>query len=146
MPAAPFQYATELRQAIVIAGAMLLAVIIFIGIAVMIPQFGPQPGTGQLISLLMAGLAVVLLLAMSVLASTIADRMNGSNPAAQYVTLMIIRFSLCEGACFGNVIAYLTERQWWSLAIAGGLIFCMLLMFPTQRKFEEFIETQQAFQ
>jgi hypothetical protein len=35
------------------------------------------------------------------------------------------------------------EHNWWSLAIAGGVVAIMAVQFPTRTRVEQWIETQR---
>jgi hypothetical protein len=62
---------------------------------------------------------------------------------AIYQTRTIIAAALLEGATFFNLIAYLWEGQWPSLAVAGVLMLLMAALFPTRNRLLAWIEAQQ---
>jgi pilus assembly protein TadC len=55
----------------------------------------------------------------------------------------IVALALLEGAAFMNLVAVMTEHQWWSLAVAGGLVFWMLARFPTRYMIENWLQPEQ---
>ena len=48
--------------------------------------------------------------------------------------------ALLDGAALFNLIAYIIDGQWFSLATAGFLLLLMGMMFPTVREFESWAE------
>lgn len=56
-----------------------------------------------------------------------------------YQTRLIMGLGLIEGAVFFNLIAYLLEGYWWSLAVVGFGAAVMLLDFPTRAKVQEWL-------
>jgi hypothetical protein len=56
---------------------------------------------------------------------------------------MIIGVALLEGAGFFNLVAYMSERQWWTLAIVGVLMLLIAMMFPTLQQFESWSEDKK---
>lgn len=61
----------------------------------------------------------------------------------QYQARTIVGLALLEGAAFFNIIAAIVEHKWWSLAVAGALVFWMLAMFPTRTRIRHWVETQR---
>lgn len=66
-------------------------------------------------------------------------------PYHQKLAHIIVEYALLEGACFMNIVAYILERNWWSLGIAGVFVLFMLSNFPTETRFKHYAETQQTF-
>lgn len=60
-----------------------------------------------------------------------------------YQTKTIVALAILEGAAFLNIVACVQEHQWWSLAVAGGLVFWMLARFPNRGMIERWIEPQR---
>jgi hypothetical protein len=60
-----------------------------------------------------------------------------------YQMQLIIALAMLEGAAFLNLIACMIEHNWWSLAIAGGVVAIMAVQFPTRTRVEQWIETQR---
>jgi len=61
-----------------------------------------------------------------------------------FMTSRIVGNAVLEGAAFFNVIVYMSEGQWWSLAIVGLLLLMMLMNFPTRDRLDAFVAEQQA--
>ncbi|MEI8017176.1 MAG: hypothetical protein WCH39_03200, partial [Schlesneria sp.] len=57
-----------------------------------------------------------------------------------FQTRMIIGMALLDGAALFNLIAYVINGHWFSLATAGFLLLLMGMMFPTVREFENWAE------
>lgn len=60
--------------------------------------------------------------------------------APTYQTERIIRLAIIEGGAFFNVITYMQEKVWWSLAATGLAILLMLIGFPTRGTIDAWIE------
>jgi hypothetical protein len=131
----------------IISGALVLGVLLMAGIAVVALGSLEAPPQGTVISGLGAGFAVVAFVLHLVVPSVAARQQARSGGERQlygaYVTKTILGLSLLEGAAFMNLVALMVEHNWWSLAIAGGLVFWMLTMFPTTTRVEDWVETQQ---
>jgi len=130
--------------------AMAAGVVMFGVVAVLIVGALNEPPDGQLVSLLglaFAGLAFVLhLIVPGIIANqnVVADGETDWYAVLQVRT--IIGLALLEGAAFFNLVACIFEHNWWSLAVAGGLVFWMLARFPTTTGVEQWIETQKLEQ
>ncbi len=154
---------SHLRVIRIIAGALIAGVLLFAGIVLLLVHGSGEPvqPRGQLISLIMAGLVAVELVPFALVATMIRvdspaiqqslQRQRATSPPvdpdqlhlAVYQIRMIIRYAILEGGAFANLVAYMLERNWWSLAIVGGLVFLMLTMFPTRTRLEHWLETQR---
>lgn len=138
----------DVRGMQVIAGALLLGVLTFAAIAVFLVQFGSMPlhDGHPIVSMIMAGFAFIQLIAAGVVPPLVGQVSIGatiSDLIMTYRTRLILRYALCEGGCFANLVAYIVEGQWWTLAIVAALVFVLLTMFPTRTSLEHWIETQQ---
>ena len=67
-------------------------------------------------------------------ASSIAERLQ-----ELFQTRMIISLALLVGAALFNLIAYVINGQWFSLATIVFLLILMGMMFPTAHKFEKWV-------
>ena len=67
--------------------------------------------------------------------SSVAERLQGL-----FQIKVIIGMALLEGAALFNLIAYIANGQWFSLATAGFLLVLIGMMFPTMHAFESWIE------
>ncbi len=135
------------RTTQIITGAMVGGVVTFAAIVVLALGALIDASNGLFISgagAVFAGVAFVLHLVIPPLIAARQGR-GADNQQLYGVYLMktIIGLALLEGAAFFNLIACLVEHNWWSLAVAGGLVFWMLAMFPTRTKIEHWAETQQ---
>ncbi len=59
-----------------------------------------------------------------------------------YQTLFIVSAALLEGACFFNLICYMVEHQWPSLALVGVALVINLSTFPSKDGVETWIQQQ----
>ncbi|WP_428307564.1 hypothetical protein [Lacipirellula sp.] len=71
---------------------------------------------------------------------------NGGDPISWVLaglhSRVIVRAALLEGAAFFNGMAYMTERQPYSIAVAAALLACIAASFPFRRSTEEWIERE----
>ena len=138
----------------IIALALPAGVIVFAMIAVFVVGALNTPPTGMLISLLGAAAAFAVLIMHRLLPGVIAARaaamqstMHGAaheslRPYSIYMSQMVVKLALLEGAAFFNVMCVIIEHNWWSLGIAGILVGWMLTQFPTRDRVERWIATQ----
>lgn len=59
-----------------------------------------------------------------------------------YTTSTIVSAAILEGGCFLNLIAYMLERDPWSLAMAGLLCVALLFKLPSRRRVEAWLEQE----
>jgi len=134
----------------IIAAALMLGVVVF---AVVVVAGGHlnQPPNGDVVSFIGAGLAVLMSVQHRVVPGFIVKAYAGQfakMPEQErdcyiYQMQLIIALAMLEGAAFLNLVACMTEHNWWSLAIAGGLVAIMAVQFPTRTRVEQWIETQR---
>lgn len=71
---------------------------------------------------------------------------NGGDPTnwvlAGLHSRVIVRAALLEGAAFFNGMAYMIERQPYSIAVAVALLVCIAATLPFRRSTEEWIERE----
>ena len=60
--------------------------------------------------------------------------------AGLYQTKMIVGMAVLEGAAFFNLVAYITEKQFWSYGVVAFLLGVMAISFPSQGQFESWAE------
>ena len=124
-----------------------MGVLMFAGIAVVGVGALQEPPKSPLISLIGGGFAVVAFVLHLVVPALVAKqqiRTSGEDGLhGVFQSKTIVGLALLEGAAFLNIVALIVEHNWWSLAIAGGLVFWMLAMFPTRTRVTQWIETQQ---
>ena len=132
----------------IIAGALVFGVATFAAVAVVLRLDDP-PAADALISLIAAGFAAASVVIRQVLVSLIGGRTGSSQaagafgPLLLYQTRMIAGLAILEGAALFNVVAYLIEGHWWSLAAAAGLLAVMLASFPTRGRLRRWVETRE---
>jgi hypothetical protein len=158
---------TLVRTLRMIVGALLVGALTFAGIVIfVISPGGGNPPSGWLVTLVGAVFALLMIAVRFILpeayarsavarvargettmtdeqAAALADTGVIGQLLAIYQTGTIIAAAPLEGASFFNLIAYLIEGQWPSLAIAGVLIALMAALFPTRERVLAWIETQQ---
>lgn len=141
----------------IIAGALMFGVLGFGAFAVANSQ-GKEPDEQSLMPIIAIGITVMELMAYAVVPGMFAnaqlkqiEHKNDSQDESQlirqlcgvYQTKMIIGMALLEGVAFLNIVAYMQTLQWWSLGIAGILLFGMLVTFPTGGKVDFWIQDQR---
>lgn len=102
----------------------------------------PPPGdgiicwVGAFFAILAFGACIVIpRIAARLFGRSILDR--GPN-GAQFLFLgkLLIAWSILVFSAFFNLIAYIVDQAWWSLAIAGVSMVWIALTFPTRSRFE----------
>lgn len=130
--------------------AMAAGVVMFAAVAVLVVGALSEPADGQVISLLGLGVAGLLFVLHLFLPGMVAGQnvaTGGQNDwYAVFQVRTIIGLALLEGAAFFNLVACILEHHWWSLAMAGGFVFWMLVRFPTTSSVEQWIATQRLKQ
>lgn len=158
----PLQTAEHcVRVAQIIAVAMILAVVVFGIVGVVVS--GQFPGANveeqeQIISLVMAAASLPELLAFFFVPQMVTEEllqrsrhMRTSTVSEEFMSYQakffqtVVQFALLEGASLMNIVAYIIEKNWWSLGISGAFVLIMLTNFPTRTRFDHYAETQQTF-
>ncbi|MFQ5734665.1 MAG: hypothetical protein ACE5KM_22250 [Planctomycetaceae bacterium] len=128
-----------------VAGVMIFALIAVIGIGAL-----EQPPAGHFVSLVAAAAAAMAFVMHLVVPNAIGAELSGgesgrdaANWYGVYQTRLIVALAILEGAAFFNLIATISEHNWWSLAIAGVLVFWMLIRFPTRTRVDQWVESQK---
>lgn len=138
----------------IIAFALIQGVLVFGVIAYFVSN--PQPNRAPIISYMGVGMAVLMaflqlivkprakrsMLPKGVEAANVDSRSDEifMSFAPRYQTIFIIRMALLEGAAFFNGAAYIVEGEVFSLVAMGGLVFLMLIQFPTRAHIENWIK------
>lgn len=136
-----------IRVAQIIWAALIMGVVCFTGVA-LIMKGEPQ---APMIAYLAAGFAAINIGVKFVVPGMIVRTQLQKLPAGSpedlnarlfpiFQTRMIVGLALLEGAAFFNLIAYLTEKQIWTLGIVGLLVLMMVMMFPTLNQFESWVD------
>lgn len=135
------------RTTQIITGALVAGVLFLAAIAVFVLGGLNQPPNGRIVSGIATAFAVVAfalhLIVPGIVAKQQRQRTSEENVYGLYQTKTIISLSILDGAACLNIVAFIVEHNWWTLAVAGGLVFWMLAMFPTRTRVEHWIETQQ---
>jgi hypothetical protein len=133
----------------IIAIALVMGVVLFALIAVFMLGALDEPADGFIVSLIGAAFAsgafVMHLIVPSLMTGSAAGDGAASDELShyqRYQAKLIVGLALLEGAAFFNIIATIIEHNWWSLAIAGCLVFWMLAMFPTRTRVKHWIESR----
>lgn len=144
------------RVAQIIAGALVLGVLMFAGVAVAISIGKPAAARPVVtyVALVVAGMMIVARYFVpksmasaqrrqAADAGTRGDAEEWTALGMVYQTKTIVAFALLEGAAFLCLIAYTLEAQWVALAMAGVLLLLMAAGFPTRGQFETWAEGQR---
>ncbi len=156
------QVVAFVRTSQIILAALVMGVVMF-GVVIVFGMSGGQPKEGSILTLLAvivggANLMLCFVIPQFVIAANrrkiasgtwMSPRNQAPVPdsdagklAATYQVKMIIGAALLEGGCFLALVAYMTERQSLSLAVAAVLLLCLLAHFPTLGRVEAWIEEQ----
>jgi hypothetical protein len=150
----------------IIVAALAMGMICFAAVAIF-QRIPNPPQQDALIAYLAAGFAPMMLFVRAIVGTSTVNRSRKNiaagirplNPPAagsqlpanftggdQFLFVFqqktIIESALVEGAAFFNLIAFLTEGQWWSLAVAGVLLAVLLVPFPTYDRVENWVRYQ----
>ncbi len=144
------QQTSNLEQTVrgmqIITAALVLGVVVFAAIAVFVVGAMNEESSGVIVSavgLVWSALAFVMhLVVPAIMTRQLSRGGNREQLYGAYRAKTIVGLALLEGAAFFNIVALIIEHNWWSLAIAGGLVFWMLSAFPSTTKVEHWVETQ----
>ena len=138
-----------IRSSQIIASALMLGVMTFGVIAAVVG--GKAPAAAPIVAYLAVAFAAqVIALRFFIPGLIVKSQLktlqnDGAGLALErlyglFQTRMIIGMALLDGAALFNLIAYIIDGQWFSLATAGFLLLLMGMMFPTVREFESWAE------
>jgi hypothetical protein len=110
-----------------------------------------EPAKSPMLALVGAGMAVMAVVVRFIVPTIIVNgakarlkEASATDVMAQlaglYQTKMIVGMAILEGAAFVNLIAYMTEKQFWSYGIVAFLVGVMAISFPSQGQFEGWAE------
>lgn len=142
--------ALRVRTMQIIAAGLVIGVVFFAIIVVAIGGLN-QPPVGNTLAMMGAGIAGLMFVAHLVVPGIVAKSAAGQSQgkidteqwAGIYQMKLIIGMAMLEGAAFINLVACMTEHNWWSMAVVGGLVLFMLIQFPNRSRVEQWMETQQ---
>ncbi len=114
----------------------------------------PAKSNGQMLSIIGVGAAMFQIAMRFVIPGfikraqiqklTITESANlDAQLFAIFQTQLIVGLALLEGAGFFNLVCYMAEHQWWTLAILALLVLLMGMMFPTLGQFESWAENEK---
>lgn len=129
----------------IIAGSLVFGVLAFATVAVVLRR-GEPADPNQFVSLIGAGFAFISVIARQVIVGFLGGQTVSQGPKdtaatlALYQTRMIVGLAILEGAAFFNIVSYLLEGHWWSLAVVAGLLAWMIASFPTRARLRHWID------
>lgn len=137
----------------IIAGAMIWGVVLFGLIAFFVIDPGKPPADEPLVAVIMAGLGVTSFLAAMLIPpmrTSVGLTQIKSQPRAKweeelmglFQSRLIIRMAILEGGAMANLVAFVLERQNWTLLVVGWLVLTMLAFFPTPGGTRDWIKEQ----
>ena len=162
-PAAQAEFLAIVRTSQIIWAALMFGPVAFAGIIVFLTFDQPRDGAIGFMTLMMAAFAVVavvtrlvvpdLLVNQQIQALARGRRPSGTAGAAMpqtelgllgtvYQTRLIIASALLEGATFGNLFAFMMERNFLAIAISILLWLGMAIGMPTASGAFEWAERQ----
>jgi 1,4-dihydroxy-2-naphthoate octaprenyltransferase len=136
------------RQGQLIIGSLMMGLLMFAGVVLLIGgQGAPNP-----ILPLIAGLTGVGAIPAALVVPTVMLSNNSRQPvpdpnmqpsqlAMPYLSATIVRGAILEGAAFFNLIAVLITGHSWCWMIPVLSLLMMAATFPSQTKFEEWVES-----
>jgi hypothetical protein len=138
----------------IINGALVMGVVVFLAFVILTTQNQqPQPprGTYYALGFLTIGIIISLAIRMPINRHLLkqASQEKVFDPysdkvffalAPIYQTERIIKLAIIEGGAFYNIVTYMQEGVWWSLAAAGLALALMLVGFPTRATINAWIE------
>ncbi len=141
---------SRLRAMRVFAIALTAGAVLFAIVATIATLSKQDDLDSQLVSLLAAGMAVIMTIASLIVPGQLTKHLHYPDDADElsrmlntYQLRLIMGLALLEGAAFFNLIALIIEGHWWSLGIALLLVLFMLARFPTHTRIKHWIEARQ---
>ena len=141
----------------IIVFALLMGVAMYAAIVVFVLEPPAQPGDNPLMAQILAGFAAILIVTRMIVPPLMfrattramsappkpgasAEKPTAAADAreliAAYQTKTIVAGALLEGGAFGNLIAYQTQREPYSLVIALLLMLGIAALFPLRGPYE----------
>lgn len=153
----PADPAAAVRVMQIITGALMMGLIMF-GVIANVLVFGGEglkdkPPLECIVPLMAVGFAVLIIINHFIVPETVIN--TSINTLKGQVELneitkghffpifqvgLIIRLALLEGAGFFNLVAFIIDKQWWSLAVVALLLALMAIRFPTMGQVDAWAE------
>ncbi|MFP6763801.1 MAG: hypothetical protein VB858_09285 [Planctomycetaceae bacterium] len=144
----------QLRTMRIIATALIISVVFFLGIATFAGS-QPDPGRTPTMTYMAAGFALVMIGVRAVLLKVIPkaliqqqrQHITDSEEGRQrlvhiYQTRLIIGMAMCEGAALFAIVSWFAESHELALVSALFLITVMVMSIPFQQRVLDWIEVQ----
>ena len=133
----------------IIAGALIAGVVMFACVAFFVAK--GEPTKSPMLALIGAGMAAMAVVVRFIVPTIIVNagkaRLKEATAAdvmiqlaGLYQTKMIVGMAVLEGAAFVSLIAYISEKQFWSYGVVAFLVGVMAISFPSQGQFESWAE------
>ena len=133
----------------IIAGALIMGIVVFACVAFFVAK--GEPAESPMLALMGAGMAVMMVVVRFVMSTVIvngakaglkeaADADVMTQLAGLYQTKMIVGMAVLEGAALFSLMAYISEKQFWSYGVVAFLLGVMAISFPSQGQFESWAE------
>ncbi len=133
----------------IISGALIMGVVIFACVAFFVAK--GEPAKSPMLALIGAGMAMMAVVVRFIVPTIIVNagkaRLKEASDADQmsqlaglYQTKMIVGMAVLEGAAFFNLVAYISEKQFWTYGVVAFLVGVMAISFPSQGQFENWAE------
>ena len=133
----------------IIAGALIAGVVMFACVAFFVAK--GEPTKSPMLALIGAGMAAMAVVVRFIVPTIIVNagkaRLKEATAAdvmiqlaGLYQTKMIVGMAVLEGAAFVSLIAYISEKQFWSYGVVAFLVGVMAISFPSQGQFESWAD------
>ncbi len=147
--ATPIRIESVGRTSQIIAGTLIAGVVMFACVAFFVAK--GEPAKSPMLALIGAGMAAMAVAVRFIVPTVIVNgakarlkEASATDVMAQlaglYQTKMIVGMAVLEGAAFVNLVAYITEKQFWSYGVVAFLLAVMAISFPSQGQFESWAE------
>lgn len=138
---APENLEQAVRTLQIIVGAMAVGAATFGVVVYAIARDPPDSGVIARLGMVVGFLALV---AQRFVFNKLSTQARTPEQAPQVLlTSTIVSAAILEGGLFFNAIAYLLERDLWSLAMVGLLLAALLMKFPTQDGARAWLEREE---
>ena len=137
------------RTSQIISGALIMGIVMFGGVAFVVAK-GAEDKVPMLafIGIAFAGMNTVLrFIVPTIIVNAAKPKLIEANDADRmvqlaglYQTKMIVGMAVLEGAALFNLVAYITDKQFWSYGVVAFLLGVMAISLPSQGLFESWAE------